>query len=507
MQSARRPTTAYNFFHPAYWFGDVDARPLGLFRIGFGALMLKEALYHIFLASTFYSDSSIVPRAALDQTVFSGRFSLMSGLAESWMAIAFFILWALVALGLLLGWQTRVMSLLNFVLLLSMINRDPFLVTGAEIAMIALAFWSLFLPLGRCYSLDARRSPQPPTAYAFPVRMIQIQVALVYIFTAIFKLEGQSWPNGYAIYMALQVRLYTFPLGDWFLANAPFGLLQILTFLTLVIEAGIVPLVFAPILQPYLRAIGLLLGVALHIGIGLLMAIPNFPLVMLTSYLLFFDSRWVNALEQWIQKATDERMQFSKMRAECADKTVERKGCGGLLAGMARGTMQGGYRAALAAFLLFCMTVIIWGNLLNDDVLANNLNLNPMPPDWNTALLSLELSQTWSLFAPEPLQHDGWFILAGTFTDGRVVDVQTDAPPGVIRPQWFIGPFSRWSKFEENLMGAGSYSPIFASWGAYTCRTTEGLKSLQIILRSRLTSPPGQAFQPYTDQIRWQDAC
>ena len=203
-------SSEYNFLHPAYWFGDADARPLALFRIAFAALMLKEAIYHIFVAEIWYSDAGMLPLRLLP-SVSPNTSTLMSGLNDTWMATAFFVVWAIIALALLLGWQTRVMSVLNLVLLVSVINRNPLVVTGADSVMQVLAFWSVFLPLGRCYSLDARRraATRRATTYAFPVRMFQLQIALIYIFTTVSKLQGRTWLNGDALYMALQVRMHT----------------------------------------------------------------------------------------------------------------------------------------------------------------------------------------------------------------------------------------------------------------------------------------------------------
>jgi HTTM domain len=498
----------YNLFRPAYWFGDIDARPVSLFRMAFAALMLKEALYHLPMAQLFFSDSGIVPRDALAQIPLGGRFSLMSGLPETWTVSVVFIIWALVALGLLLGWRTRWMTLLNFLLLLSVINRNPLVTTGADMVMIALAFWSLFIPLGRFYSLDARRHSQPATVYAFPVRMFQLQVAIIYGFTTVIKLQGQDWPHGDALYRALQISMYTFPTGDWLLMNAPIALLRALTGFTLLVEGGFGLLVFAPVLQPYLRALGLLLGVVLHIGIGVMMAIANFPLVMLSSYLVFLDSRWVDWLEERAGRIMSRNRieETSPARNPPVQPDLPR-GCAGLLAAMARASVQGAYRAALAGLLVCCMACVLWGNITDNDKLALDFNVPPLPPTLDSLMKSLEMAQSWGLFAPEPVREDGWLILAGQFTDGHTIDLRTGVPPGDVRPRWWIGPWARWPKFEENIMHTSGYNPIFAAWGDYACSQTSNLVSLAITLRSRSTAAPGQPFQPYHDQILWQGTC
>lgn len=509
MKPTRRSlfSKGYNFLNPAYWLGDVDARPVALFRIAFGALMVKEALYHLALAGTFYSDQGIVSRSVLTQTPWVGGFSLMGDLPETWMALLFFILWGLIALGMMLGYRTRLLTVLNFICLLSTNNRNPILVSGAEMVMNALAFWSMFIPLGAAYSLDARRVgrsyTQKPMIYAFPVRMLQLQVAIIYIMTTVIKLQGQSWPGGDALYLALQARLYVFPTGDWLLTHAPLEVLRALTSFTLLVEGGFALLVFAPFLQPYLRGIGLLSGIALHIGIGLMMAIPNFPLVMLCSYLAFLDPRWIN----WGEGQITRILKSLPPSLPAAGDPSEPSGCGGLIANIISAVGQGGYRAALAGLLTFAMICIIWMNILNNDRLSTEWNVNPMPSGLQNMVGSLGLSQSWSLFAPDPLGLDTWFILAGQMKGGQRIDLRTGESPGTARPRWWVGPWARWEKFEENLSRVETYSPLWVSWGAYLCREYQDLESLEIILRSQKTVLPGQPFPAQQDQIMWSGSC
>lgn len=487
----------YNLFHPAYWFGDIDARPFALFRIAFGALMLKEALYHLPLAEAFYSDMGILPRHALTALGYEA-FSLMNSLPAAWMAMAFFAVWAGVALALMLGWRTRLMSILNFVLLVSVMNRAPLIATGAEVAQCAFAFWSIFIPLGRCYSLDACRSQfaQSPMIYAFPARMMQMQLAIIYIFNAVIKMQGISWRNGDALFQALQAQLYTFPLGDWLLMNAPLEVLRGLTHLTLLIEGGFTLLVFAPILQPYLRAVGLLAGIGLHIGIGLAMNVPNFPAIMLLSYLMLLDPRWIDWGGKWLLK----RGWQIGHRETPATPTIEKSGCSGLIGQIGRGAFAGAGRGVFALLLMGLMGAVLWGNIVDNDRIADSLGAPSMPPAVQNALISAGLWQAWGLFAPEPLSQDTEFMIVGTFADGRVLDLRTDQPPETSRARYFIGPWSRWNKFEENMGRADNTHPVLGSWLAYTCRSTSGLASVEIMLRTRPTVRPGQPFADYTSR-------
>ncbi|MCI0349187.1 MAG: hypothetical protein L0Z53_07160 [Acidobacteriales bacterium] len=80
-----------NFLRRGYWFGQIDSRPLSVFRIVFALLLLKDALYHLPLAGLFYSDAGLVPRAVLlDGLARPERFSLMDALGHEWIAAVFF---------------------------------------------------------------------------------------------------------------------------------------------------------------------------------------------------------------------------------------------------------------------------------------------------------------------------------------------------------------------------------------------------------------------------------
>src|SRR4029077_7691295 len=58
-------TTSENPFRRAYWFGEVDPRPLALFRILFGSVVLFDSLRRLPDVVFFFSDDGHAPRPAL----------------------------------------------------------------------------------------------------------------------------------------------------------------------------------------------------------------------------------------------------------------------------------------------------------------------------------------------------------------------------------------------------------------------------------------------------------
>ncbi len=310
MMETTSPRNTYNIFRRDYWFGQVDARPLSVFRIFFGLILLKDALFHFPIARIFFTEEGIVPQWAMQSLIRANRFSLLDSMPYLWMVDVFFALWVVVIVLFITGTRTRLITVIQFVMLISVHERNIFILNGADTVIRAVSFWIMFLPLGEYYSVDAIRrrlgqygrshhladlrvNDAPRTAYAFPLRMVQIQIAMVYLFTGILKIPGFAWQQGTGVYYALQVHSLALPTGDWFLAHGPLWLMQVLNWQTLITEWVFFVFVFFPIGQPYLRIIALALGMMLHLGIATFMTVGNFPAVMITSYFLFWDPRWI----------------------------------------------------------------------------------------------------------------------------------------------------------------------------------------------------------------------
>ena len=185
------------------------------------------------------------------------RVSLAGLLVAPWQASVLFAIWIAVLVALLLGWRTRWAAAANFLIILSVHERDLWVLNGGDTMMRLLAFWSLFISLGAVWSLDARRRG-PADAFAFPVRAVQIQVALVYVCSFVLKLSGPTWRDGHALRAALTLRSLTLPTGDWVVSHMPPILLAGVNWFTLLAEGAFVFLVFSPYRQPLLRAIGLI---------------------------------------------------------------------------------------------------------------------------------------------------------------------------------------------------------------------------------------------------------
>jgi hypothetical protein len=515
--------SSHHPFRRAFWFGTLDSRPLSLFRIAFALLLLKDALYHLPLAGVFYSDTGVLPRAVLlDGLAAPNRFGLMEAIGYDWMAALFFLLWAVVALGLLVGYRARLMSILNFLIVLSVHERNVYVLTGADTVLRVLSFWMMFLPLAQYYSVDARRMEQGKSetrraAYAFPWRMIQLQVALIYLVTGLLKLMGNSWRNGEVLYTVLQIQTLLLPTGQWLGVHAPEWLLRLGTWGVLLTELTFPFLVFAPA-RP-LRKLALAAGTALHIGIALTMVMPmtDFSLVMLTSYLLFFEPEWVQRLENWTRgwlRTFPQTFQSRLRRAGGALSSLLYPGQPVEAEETAQPEHNTGQLALTLALGGLMLLVIGW-NLGVIAEYANQPSFPALPALPEAVLEYTGLWQYWDMFAPTPLQIDGWLTVGGHFEDGRDAELFALRPNGEQPPAVEWGPAMRWYKYVENINDSRD-DRLLRALGRYYCRqynTVDNLPvgarlaTLEVHYRYRYVHRPGEPVQPLASDLLWSHWC
>src|SRR5829696_6414192 len=290
---------------PGWWrtkvievFG-ADLRSLALFRIVLAVLVLADLANRTTDLTAHYTDAGVLPRTALVEQILSPwAFSLNLMNGELFFQALLFCIAALAALGLLVGYRTRLMTVVVWVLLLSIQWRNP-LVTGADGPLLRLLlFWAIFLPLGAYWSVDRALKD---ASQRFSTRFLSLatvglfmQIAFVYWFTAALK-SGPEWRvDGTALYYALSLDQIASPFGHYLL-NFP-DLLTVMTFATFGLEALGPFLLFCPFFTGPVRTGAVMAFMSLHFGIWLSMPIGVFSLVAAFCMVCFLPSWfWDNA--------------------------------------------------------------------------------------------------------------------------------------------------------------------------------------------------------------------
>jgi hypothetical protein len=360
-----------------------------------------------------------------------------------------------------------------------------------------LGFWSLFLPLGDHFSVDAHRrrlrepsaggAAAPARAWALPVRLAQLQVAIIYLATAALKLRSGAWLSGDALFYTRQLESLLLPLGQAAFAAAPPDWLRFGSVAALAIEWAFPFLVLSPIGQPAARLLGLGLGAALHLGIAATMSIANFSLLMLSSYWLFV--RW-----EWVETAA-RRLGLAPVHAESGSPDPIRQQPGRVRPG----------RRALALALGYVMACVVWQN-----VWTVYYPRVPTLAMLQVPLLYLGLWQQWNMFLAGGRRPDGWVQVVATLPDQRVLDVETLAPPSNQMPRRNWGPWLRLKMLERAV---DTMPPVhLQAWAESVC-VAPGLRAaaaptlVELRHRVRLPHEPGAPPAPLQTVVRWRQSC
>ncbi len=293
-----RTRVAWNRF----WFEPRSVAPLVFLRIALGLIIVTWGLSLLPDAAAFLGPDGVLP----DVPDVRIRF----GLLQLWRTdvAAFVVVGALVPAGLLVavGLWTRLATVVSFVLLLSVARRDPYMMNSGDALLRHATFFLAFTPAGAAFSVDRWRRArdrfwQVPHAAPWGLRLLQVQIATVYLFSTFEKLRGEKWTTGTALADAWRITDLArvgvpLPVYDSML------LTNVLTFSTLVIELALATLLWNRRARPYVVAA----GVALHLGIELTMSVGFFSLTAVTLYLGFVEGataeRWLDAVRRRVTR-------------------------------------------------------------------------------------------------------------------------------------------------------------------------------------------------------------
>ena len=269
----------------AFWFTPADPLPLAVVRIATGLLLAWSCGVWLRDADAFFGPGGWLPAHEVwrmnDQPwQWSWYFA-----ASSPTAVRTLIGITLAAAVLLtLGLAARLAAVVALAGLVSMANRAPLNVFGFDDTLGLLLVPLVVGPAGACLSLDQRfglTTATPSVGAAIALRLLQVQLCVVYFFSGCGKMFGASWWEGTAIWGAVANSQYrTLDLTG--LARHPL-VTNALTLGTLLWEVA-----YPAIVWPRLtRRLALAMAVVVHLGIGLAMGMLEFGLAMITANLAF----------------------------------------------------------------------------------------------------------------------------------------------------------------------------------------------------------------------------
>jgi hypothetical protein len=290
-----------------FFFAKQSPVPIALFRITYGALVIATLVLLRPDWLAWYGTHAWISLQTM-QTVEPGtRINLFTIIPQSdgWINALF---WVFLGSAILLaaGFLTRINSVIVFLCLTSIHQRNLFITHGGDTFLRLAGFFLIFAPAGAALSVDrllrirqgkrgteqdALIPPQRPWAQ----RMIQIQLSLLYFAAFCTKVKSPAWLNGTALYYVYHLdSLRRFPVPAWLLRPT---MLKWEGWAAIALEFSLGVLIWVKDLRYILMAIGLLF----HLWLEYSLNIALFQWDVLSAYILFVDPADAARAWNWIK--------------------------------------------------------------------------------------------------------------------------------------------------------------------------------------------------------------
>jgi len=324
-----------------WWTAPVPAERLAVLRIGMAALLLLDIVCTYFPnARTFFGRDSL-GRSEVFQWMYRPawewdavredvthvgedlarnerfprslerrwRWSVLYGVEDPQIIQAAMIAWFAATAFLLLGLSTRVAAVAVWLLSTSFATINGYIDNGGDQIRYIVTLYLMLTPCGAAWSLDAwlrrRRGRLLGAVFVYPwaLRLLFVQMVLMYWCNGLYKLTGHDWQNGDSLYYVLG----DLTLTRWSHAQfpVPYEVTKVLSWTVLAWEVTFPLWVclpwswFAGLLERggmnhprwllglirRVPAIALCFGAAFHVGIGLIMELGFFVPYALCLYL------------------------------------------------------------------------------------------------------------------------------------------------------------------------------------------------------------------------------
>jgi hypothetical protein len=290
-----------------FFFAEQPPTAIALFRIVYGVLVTATLILLRPEWLTWYGTHAWVSLPTALKLEPGVRLNLFSVIPQSdaWVEGLF---WVSLGSAILLavGLVTRLNSVLVFICLTSIQQRNLYITHGGDTFLRLAGFFLIFAPAGAALSVDrviriwrgkepANIQPRSPWAQ----RMIQLQLALLYFVAFLLKVKGAPWLQGTALFYVYHLEeLRRFPLPSWFLHPM---ILKLGSWSALALEFSLGVLIWVKEFRYILLTFGLLF----HLWLEYSLNIPLFQWDILSAYVLFVDPHDLRRAGNWIRRRID----------------------------------------------------------------------------------------------------------------------------------------------------------------------------------------------------------
>ncbi|MGA7634749.1 MAG: HTTM domain-containing protein [Terriglobales bacterium] len=301
-----------------FFFAKQSPLPIALFRVVYGLLVIATLVLLRPDWLAWFGSHAWISLQTMQTAEPGTRINLFTLIPQTdgWI-YAFFWIFLSSAILLTVGLFTRINSVIVFLCLTSIHQRNLYITHGGDTFLRLAGFFLMFAPAGAALSLDRllriwRGKTKSGTEPAAPIepqrpwaqRMIQIQLSLLYFAAFCHKVKSPAWLNGTALYYVYHLdSLRRFPVPAWLLRPA---MLRWGGWSALALEFALGVLIWVKDLRYILLAIGLLF----HLWLEYSLNIALFQWDVLSGYILFVDPADASRAWNWIKlRATGRRVE------------------------------------------------------------------------------------------------------------------------------------------------------------------------------------------------------
>jgi uncharacterized membrane protein YphA (DoxX/SURF4 family) len=287
---------------------------LSLVRIFFGIAVFYELAMNTPIRFLLWGADGIVSYERYRQLTEEGNFYTLFDLgAEPWVVNAVVFGGMVVALLYIIGFQTRIMGVLMAILMFSIYTRDYAITHGGDNVLRLMFVYLMFANVGARFSVDAwLRKRRKRKLFAnlrdnqtlrdfiaiihnFAWLACILQLAFMYFTSGTYKVMGDLWQNGTALYYASRVQeFYTPGLSELLWKYEP--ILILATYVSTIFQVAFPFL----LLNRYTKYVAVFGACMLHIGIAISMGLVDFSWVMVgCECMLLLDQDYRKLAALW----------------------------------------------------------------------------------------------------------------------------------------------------------------------------------------------------------------
>lgn len=269
----------------------IDIRSLALLRIGLASVTLVYLIDLLPDIELFLSDDGLLPISlskALSATTNNWDWSFYWINGSVWFNQLLVTFHIAVAILLLFGFQTRMMTIICLVMTWSLSVRNPFIVDPGQLLLRMMLVWSIFLPLGAVWSVDAKLWKTPRSRIRWSIVNLATAALMIQVVVGYFLLAVSIGLFRLNLTEILAVSGQPSAAVNWSV-NHPLASTAISWFLCIISIVGPVTM-FIPSFSEFCRGFWIAIHWFVHLVIWFAFDVSGYSWVAIVSTLIFIPS-------------------------------------------------------------------------------------------------------------------------------------------------------------------------------------------------------------------------